>query len=78
MRYTNIFFSYKNRKFHWNMFDILKIFAQSIDCGYTLEPPKEAVLASTHNMFLIKALTVGTIIIIIIIMSLFREDYIFS
>ena len=26
------------------------IFAQNIECGYTLEPPPEAVLRSTHNL----------------------------
>ena len=26
------------------------MFAQNIDCGYTLEPPSEAVLTSTHNL----------------------------
>ena len=32
------------------MFAIFLIFAQSIDCGYTLEPPHQAVLTSTHNL----------------------------
>ena len=32
-------------------FDIFLIFAQNIDCGYTLEPPHcEAVLTSSHNL----------------------------
>ena len=31
--------------------NIFLIFAQNIDCGYTLEPPK-AVLTSTHNLYL--------------------------
>ena len=36
-------------------FDIFLIFAQNIDCGYKLEPPRrggtaEAVLTSTHNL----------------------------
>ena len=26
--------------FHQNFFDIFLIFAQNIDCGYTLEPPR--------------------------------------
>ena len=32
--------------------DNFLIFAQNIDCGYTLEPPRrgEAVLTSTHNL----------------------------
>ena len=46
-------FRCKNDNFHWKIFDI---FAQNIDCGYTLEPPlphvrtSEAVLTSTHNL----------------------------
>ena len=32
------FLSFKNEKFH--NFDIFLIFAQNIDCGYTLEPPR--------------------------------------
>ena len=28
------------------------IFAQNIDCGYMLEPPRRAVLTSTHNLCL--------------------------
>ena len=32
-------------------FDVFLIFAQNIDCGYTLEPPQyEGVLTSTHNL----------------------------
>ena len=33
------FFSCKYWKFHWKNFHIFNIFAQNIDCGYTLEPP---------------------------------------
>ena len=33
-----------------NNFDIFLIFAQNIDCGYMLEPPRQAVLTSTHNV----------------------------
>ena len=29
---------------------IFLISAQNIDCGYSLEPPREAVLTSTHNL----------------------------
>ena len=36
MQYTEIFFNCKNRKFHLKDFDIFLIFAQNIDCGYTL------------------------------------------
>ena len=49
-----LFSSVKNRKFLWKYFDIFNIFAQNIDCGYTLEPPRrdgdEAVLTSTHTL----------------------------
>ena len=48
------------KKIHWKNFDILNMFAQNIDCGYTLEPPQrvptiyvlegEAVLTCTHNL----------------------------
>ena len=44
MQYTIFFFFFfccKNEKFHWNLFFIfLLIFAQNIDCGYMLEPPR--------------------------------------
>ena len=30
----------KNENFHWKNFDIFLIFAQNIDRGYTLEPPR--------------------------------------
>ena len=33
-------FGCKNEKFHWKNFDIFLTFAQNIDCGYTLEPPR--------------------------------------
>ena len=35
----------KNENFHWKKFGIFLIFAQNIDCGYTLEPPLH-----THNL----------------------------
>ena len=38
--YRNIF-GCENLKFHFNFFDIFLIFAQNIDCGYTLEPPRQ-------------------------------------
>ena len=49
MQYTEIFFlGCKNENFHWKNFDIFLIFAQNIDCGYTLEPPRR--VTSTHNL----------------------------
>ena len=34
------FFSFKIENFQLKKFDIFLIFAQNIDCGYTLEPPR--------------------------------------
>ena len=39
MQYTVIFNSCKNGNFQMKNCDIFLIFAQYIDCGYTLEPP---------------------------------------
>ena len=35
-------FSFKIEYFQRKKFDIFLIFAQNIDCGYTLEPPRRA------------------------------------
>ena len=40
MQYTVIFKVVKNENFRWKNFDIFLIFAQNIDCGYKLEPPR--------------------------------------
>ena len=40
MQYTEIFSSVKIENFQWKIFDIFLIFAQNIDSGYTLEPPR--------------------------------------
>ena len=40
MQYTENFFKSKNRKFYCKKFDVFNIFAQNIDYGYTLEPPR--------------------------------------
>ena len=45
MQYTAIFHGCKNVHFQMKFFNIIPIFAQNIDCGYTL-----AVLTSTHNL----------------------------
>ena len=39
MQYTAIFHGSKNEKNLDKKIDDFRIFAQSIDCGYTLEPP---------------------------------------
>ena len=31
----------QNENFQQNDFDIFNVFAQNIDCGYTLEPPRQ-------------------------------------
>ena len=40
MQYTAIFHGCKNVNFQMNFFNVFLIFAQNIDCGYTLEPPQ--------------------------------------
>ena len=40
MQYTENILVVKNENFHWKNFDIFLIFAQNIDCGYSLEPPR--------------------------------------
>ena len=60
MQYTEIFLALKIKNFQPKTFDNFLIFAQNIDCGYSLEPPRqggsnenrlaEAVLTSTHNL----------------------------
>ena len=40
MQYTVIFHGCKNDNFQLKNFVYFNIFAQKIDCGYTLEPPE--------------------------------------
>ena len=40
VQYTAIFHGCKNDNFQMKIFDIFLIFAQNIDCEYTLEPPQ--------------------------------------
>ena len=40
IKYTPIFHGYKNDNFQLKNCDIFLIFAQNIDCGYTLESPQ--------------------------------------
>ena len=40
MQYTENFLALKIENFQLKKFDIFLIFAQNIDCGYTLEPPR--------------------------------------
>ena len=47
MQYTEIFKVVKNENFQQKIFAIFLIFAQNIDCGYTLEPPRQY----TQSMF---------------------------
>ena len=57
---NKVFLSFKNENFQLKNFDIFLIFAENIDFGYTLEPPRidcgytlephRRVLTSTHNL----------------------------
>ena len=38
--YSDFFTAVKNDNFQSKSFDYFHIFAQNIDCGYTLEPPQ--------------------------------------
>ena len=40
VQYTAIFHGYKNDYFQMKVFIFFLIFAQNIDCGYTLESPQ--------------------------------------
>ena len=40
MQYTAILYGCKNVYFQMKFFNIFLIFAQNMDCGYTLEPPQ--------------------------------------
>ena len=40
VRYTAIFHGCKNDNFQMKIFEFFLIFAQNIDCGYTLEQPQ--------------------------------------
>ena len=40
MQYTEEVLGCKNENLQCTKFDIFLIFAQNIDCGYTLEPPR--------------------------------------
>ena len=64
VQYTAIFHGCKNDNFQkkiFDIFDIFLIFAQNIDCGYTLEPPlcfgakiRKNVYPSKPHFFYIK------------------------
>ena len=54
MQYTEIFFICKNCKFYWKTLDIFNIFAQNIDCGFTLELPRGGSKEYPQSMFWIK------------------------
>ena len=52
MKYTEIFKVVKNEKFQVKNFDTFLIFAQNIDCGYTLEaPPRGGSNEYPQSMF---------------------------
>ena len=52
MQYTEIFLALKIENCQLKIFDIFLIFAQNIDCGYTLEPPRRGGSNEyPHSMF---------------------------
>ena len=42
MQYIGMFIVYPAVKIHWKKFTVFNIFAQNIDCGYTLELPRRS------------------------------------
>ena len=51
MQYTEIFGPLKIENFQRKNFDIFRIFAQNIDCGYTLKPPRGGSNVYPQSMF---------------------------
>ena len=49
LKYTKTFTT-KKWKFSNKNSDVFCISAQNIDCVYSLEPPRRAVLTNTHNL----------------------------
>ena len=45
-KYIENFTSKKNENFQMKISDICHIFAQNIDCGYSLEPPRDVCMGS--------------------------------
>ena len=53
MQYTEMFWVVKNLKFDKNFslyIFLFFFFAQNIDCGYALEPPRRGGSNNTHNL----------------------------
>ena len=60
MQYIKIFKVVKIENFQNKMFDIFLIFAQNIDCGYKLEPPRRGGSNEyPQSMFLSKNKKIG-------------------
>ena len=51
MQITEKFFGCKNENFQWTNFNIFLIFAQNIDCGYTLPPQRGCSNEYPQSMF---------------------------
>ena len=47
---TTFFFQKLKKKSDKKNCDIFQISAQIIDCGYSLEPPRQVILTRTHNL----------------------------
>ena len=60
MQYTVIFLTFKIENFQLINFDIFLIFAQNIDCGYKLGPPRPGGSNEySQSMFWSKKRTIG-------------------
>ena len=51
MQYIEFSSGLKIENFQQKIFDSFLIFAQNIDCGYTLEPPRRSIFWSPQSMF---------------------------
>ena len=51
-QYTEIFLALKIETFQLKTFDIFLIFAQNIDCGYTLEPPRFVIEFAQNCLYM--------------------------
>ena len=61
MHYTKIFKLVKSELFRWQNVEIFLIFAQNIDCGYTLEPPRQIGIPLHTSVLLYKRGVYGVI-----------------
>ena len=70
MKYTAIFHGCKNDNFRMKILYIFLIFAQNMDCGYTLEPPQYNTYLCKPQFYYIKVECKG----VLITRTCFRDD----